>query len=208
MHPNHQPIENPLPATADTFAETKSDSPHKLLGGNGRFVALNLAIGAAVLIIGTLAIAWGSVPMQILGGLASVVALAMLWFAWQLYVQPRLAITNTELLVYLKPNYRSPFRVPLEIVEVFFIGQGAVSGTEPGQPDGYGGAVAANVIVRLAEAAKDWHQRDVHLMLGVWDDGYITVRGLFCENIDQDVLKAMNRELMSRKRQLRDAQSS
>ena len=119
-----------------------------------------------------------------------------------------MAITDTELLVYLKANYRTPFRVPLNVVEVFFIGQGAVSGTEPGQPDGYEGAVAANVIVRLADAAKDWHHRDVHLMLGVWDDGYITVRGLFCENIDHDVLKSMNRELVNRKRQLKASKSA
>lgn len=149
------------------------------------------------------AIAWGSSFVKFVGCVTGLITLPTIWFAWQFYTQPRMAITDAELWVYLLPNFQKPFRIPLESVEVFFIGQGAVSGTEPGHPDGYGGAVAANVIVRLAESAKEWHHRDVHLLLGVWDEGYITVRGLFCENIDQDVLKTMNRELMNRKRKLR-----
>ena len=196
-----------MPATVATNTESTTE-PHKLLGGNGRIVAFNLAIGFIAFLLALAAIFWGSTPVRIAGCVACVLTLAMIWFAWRFFVQPRIAITDSELLVYLKPNYRTPFRVPLNVVEVFFIGQGAVSGTEPGQPDGYGGAVAANVIVRLADAATDWHHRDVHLMLGVWDEGYITVRGLFCENIDQDVLKSMNHELMTRKRQLRASQDS
>ena len=90
------------------------------------------------------------------------------------------------------------------VVEVFFMGQGAVSGEEPGHPRDYQGHVAANVVVRLAESAPEWHCRRVNEWLAVWDDGYVTLRGLWCENIDQDLLKSMNSGLMQAKRALRE----
>lgn len=182
-----------------------STSVQTLLGGNGRINAFNLGGGVFVLLVGLGLACFGSPwGVRVFGAFVVLCVLPVVWYGWQIFSQPRLAITDHELFVYLRPNYRDPFRVPLDVVEVFFIGQGAVSGVEPGQPKDYQGAVAANVIVRLAEAATDWHHRDVHLWLGVWDEGYITVRGLFCENIDQEVLKRMNKQLLRRKRQLRD----
>ena len=180
----------------------------RLLGGNGRVIMLNLLGGIGLLVLAAfLALTTTHWGMQVISTIAAICGFSAAWFSWLFYTTPRLAITDTELLVYLGRNCRQPFHVPLDIVEVFFIGQGAVTGSEPGQPHGYEGAVAANVVVRLAEAATTWHQRDVQPLLGVWDDGYITVRGLFCENIDQNVLKEMNRELLTRKRRLRGSSS-
>lgn len=193
--------------TANAILEPTSE-PQMLLGGNRRLLAVNLLLGIVALLLGIgLVSLGGNLFLRVLGVILSLVALPAIWFAWRFHSQPRLAITSHELLVYVRPNYREPYRVPLDVVEVFFIGQGAVSGTEPGQPKDYEGAVAANVIVRLAESAKDWHHRDVHLLLGVWNDGYITVRGLLCDNIDQEVLKTMNKRLLGRKRELRGEQA-
>lgn len=131
------------------------------------------------------------------------------FLAWRFGRTPRLALTNDELLVFVNtwPNIvrASPIRVPLDNVEVFFMGQGAVAGEEPGHPREYKGAVAANVVVRLAEAQKSWHARDINQWLGVWAEGYITLRGLWCENIDQDLIKDMNHNLMAAKRERRKA---
>ena len=112
-------------------------------------------------------------------------------------------MTADELLVYIR-GFARPFRVPLDVVEVFFMGQGAVRGMEPGHPKEYEGAIAANVIVRLAESATDWRERDAQQLLGVWRDSYITVRGLWCEDIHQDLLTKMNKQLLQAKRNRRD----
>lgn len=177
--------------------------PEPLLQGNRRFVALWLAVGLATAAVGLSLVAM-AVPM-LLRGLGSILLLAgtmitMLW--WNFLSRPRLAISDDELWVYMLAT-GDPIRVPLDAVEVFFMGQGAVKGKQPGQPATYRGAVAANVVVRIAESATDWHCKDVNDWLGVWEAGYITVRGLWCEDIHQELLKKMNKKLLEKKRRLR-----
>lgn len=115
----------------------------------------------------------------------------LLWLA----AQPRLAYEPDSLLVYFEP--REPVRVPLEIVECFFLGQGPsqlpeIAGIEP---------ETSNVIVRLAERAKDWHHRDVKPALGHWCEGYITLRGAWCEPISGEALKELNHRLATAHRE-------
>ncbi len=194
-----------------TCTETDSSSATAvgLLHSNQRLVTLNFIIGV-LLAVGGLCIAllMQSWYLQAIGSIIALGGTVALWFAWQFSTHPRVAITDTELWVYVSQHVGQPTRIPLDAVEVFFIGQGAVKGPEPGQPHGYEGAVAANVVVRLAESAKEWHEREAHQLLGIWNEGYITVRGLFCNNIDQDVLKDMNRQLIDRKRKLRESRSA
>lgn len=172
-----------------------------LLRGNQRIGYLLGSLAGGVLLAGLLmasALPQGwRLSLTVIAGLA---ATGLAVGAW-LCLGPRLGIDDQGVLVYLRLG--TPIRVPLSAVEVFFIGQGAVAGGDPGQPVDYEGAVAANVIVRIAEGAGPWHQRDIPLALGVWRDGYITLRGLWCENIDSDVLKRMNQELMTFKRKHR-----
>lgn len=177
-----------------------------LLRGNRRIGLLVAFMSAIGVLLGlaicrqTLGASWWG------GGLLLVISCLMLLTAAWVATFPRVAINESELCVYLRGL--RPIRVPIDVVEVFFIGQGAVKGDDPGQPNDYKGAVAANVIVRLAEAAHDWKERDVFQPLGIWKDGYITVRGLWCENIDSDVLKAMNRRLSQIKRQRKADQAN
>ena len=174
-----------------------------LLRCNRRIAAL--LIGVSVLIVA----AGGIMMVQAhVAGFAWIIGLAIMllgtaWIAFIVWIarQPRLAIDGQELLVYLHAG--RPLRVPLDIVEVFFLGQGPATGNDVRQPADYDGIVAANIVVRLAEAAKDWHRRDVNVALGVWQDGYITVRGLWCESINGEVVKRMNRKLAEIKRQRR-----
>lgn len=107
-------------------------------------------------------------------------------------IRPRLACDGSHLLVYLASE--GPFRVPLEVVEVFFLGQG------PAMLEGRNEkANATNIVVRLAERAKPWHVRDVKLALGSWSEGYITIRGTWCEPIHPDVIHRLNRSLREAK---------
>jgi hypothetical protein len=122
----------------------------------------------------------------------------ILWIA----AQPRLAYEPDSLLVYFEP--KEPIRVPLEIVECFFLGQGAselpkIGGVEP---------ETSNVIVRLAERAKDWHHRDVKPAIGHWCEGYITLRGAWCEPISGEALKELNRRLAAAHREQKARQAA
>lgn len=168
--------------------------PEVWLRTNRRAVLLGLilpallGLGGAFLltaaILGSWHWGWLAVAGAIILG-ALYLAGNLLWLA----AQPRLAQEAHELLVYFEPN--RPIRVPLEIVECFFLGQGAselpkIDGVEP---------ETSNVIVRLAERAKDWHHRDVKPALGHWCEGYITLRGAWCEPISGEALKQLNRRL-------------
>jgi hypothetical protein len=102
---------------------------------------------------------------------------------------PRLAYERDELLVYLEGF--QPVRVPIDIVECFFLGQGPsllpkVKGKEE---------ETQNIIVRLAESAVDWKHRDVPDRYGHWCEGYITLRGAWCEPITRERMQALNRRL-------------
>ena len=107
---------------------------------------------------------------------------------------PRVAISPEHLLVYLQ-GYQ-PYRVPLDAVECFFQGQGD-STLKASQTK------STNVVVRLAERATDWHMRSVKKSLGEWNDGYIIIRGTWCEPISETKLRHLNSELASVKRELK-----
>jgi hypothetical protein len=124
--------------------------------------------------------------------------------AWQWYLAsfPRMAFEQGDLLLYLPPP--DPLRVPVEIVECFFIGQGpSLLPDEQGRE-----AQAANIIVRLAQKAEDWHRAEVPPLLAQWCDGYITLRGAFCESFDGDFVNALNKRLAEVHRARRAAEAA
>jgi hypothetical protein len=120
----------------------------------------------------------------------------VLWTPFLLLIRPRLAITPRHLLVYLRGWY--PWHVPLEAVECFFIGQ-AASPVQVRHPSG-GRVETVTVVVRLAEKARQWHQRPIDPKQGSWKDGYITILGTWCEPLDGDVVNRMNHRLAEIKR--------
>jgi hypothetical protein len=127
------------------------------------------------------------------GGLFLVFSLAMLIGLAIMAFVPRVALTPDHMLVYLR-GYQ-PYRVPLEVVECFFQGQGTAALKTPAE------ARSTNVVVRLAERARDWHNRPVKRSLGEWKDGYITIRGTWCEPITETKLRSLNSDLARVKRQ-------
>ena len=110
---------------------------------------------------------------------------------------PRLACTTDELLVFLRGP--RPLRVPLASVECFFLGQApSLITTATGQS-----LESRTVVVRLAEKARQWHRREVHRALGHWCDGYIVIRGTWCEPISAELVNRLNAQLVEMKRQNR-----
>jgi hypothetical protein len=109
--------------------------------------------------------------------------------------QPRLSCQGDDLLVYVSGG--DPFRVPLTIVECFFLGQTEFEDIP--RP----GVDAKNIVVRLAEKAEDWHHRDVKRNLGNWCGGYITVKGGWCEPITPDLMRELNRRLGEKHRAMK-----
>jgi hypothetical protein len=146
-------------------------------------------------------------------------ATALVWAGWLLAIvsagllllivmssrRPRLAYGAGQLLVYL--SGRSPIGVPVEVVECFFLGQGP--SILPRLPlilprrD----VEAATLIVRLAESAADWKHRDVDPPLGLWCDGYITIRGAYCEPLSGDLVSRLNGRLVEAHRELKRARA-
>lgn len=113
---------------------------------------------------------------------------------------PRIAYQNGDLLVYLELHRAT--RVPIDIVEVFFLGQGPselpkLRGREP---------ETQNVIVRLAESATEWKHRQVRPAFGMWCEGYITIRGSWCEKITPEIMRRLNQRLAEVHRQRKAAQ--
>jgi hypothetical protein len=126
-------------------------------------------------------------PLWLLGGLVYAMTL------------PRLAYERRHLLVYV--DAYQPTRVPVEIVEVFFLGQGPsalpkLAGREP---------ETSNIVVRLAESATEWKHRDVRPALGQWCEGYITLRGAWCEPITRELMQRLNHRLAQVQRELKAA---
>lgn len=144
------------------------------------------ALGAALAITAwQLGAAWWWIAV---GGVCSAAGLLMFSsLAWWLTV-PRLAYQDGELLVFID---RIPIRVPIDVVEVFFLGQGpsrlpVLAGREP---------ETANVIVRLAESAAEWKHRDVNPRFAHWCEGYVTLAGAWCEPIEPERLRMLNARL-------------
>jgi hypothetical protein len=81
--------------------------------------------------------------------------------------------------------------VPVEIVEAFFLGQGpAHLPPVDGKP-----AESVNLIARLSQKAPEWAKVRVKPALGQWCEGYVTIRGTWCEPLDGEVIRRLNRRL-------------
>ena len=137
-----------------------------------------------------------SVSMRLAAGILAILsALVGIAMANQARL-PRLAYADGKLLIYAGSS--KPYQVPIDIVEVFFGGQGATDVHVPSHK-----VESRYVVVRLAERHKEWHERKMRPSFGRWDDGYISLSGVWCEPITADLIKTMNHKLVETKRALR-----
>jgi len=150
-----------------------------------------LAQNRRVLLLGMVLPALGAVAGGVLlyagwnwtGGILLTLGLVLvLSLALQLN-RPRIGFQNGHLLFYLRT--REPIAVPLEVVEGFLLGQGPT--LRPGER--HRTEQTRTIVVRLAEKAEDWARREVKPALGSWCEGYITIRGTWCEPLDVDLVQ-------------------
>lgn len=167
---------------------------------NRRALGLGIVLPAGLVVVGVGLLVWAMGTGQHWGVQLLIVLLLSVpvWMIGELLyalTRPRLGYEPGELLVFLEPTRAT--RVPIEIVEVFFLGQGAsalpkLKGREP---------ETQNVVIRLAEAAVEWKHRDVRPAFGQWCEGYITIRGSWCEPITPGVMRRLNNRLAEVKRE-------
>ena len=102
--------------------------------------------------------------------------------------RPRIAYRHGEVLFYLRSS--TPLAVPAELVEAFFLGQGPL--VLPGAPQE---DATVNLVARLSQRAPEWSHREVKPALGRWCDGYVTIRGTWCEPLNGEVIRRLNHRL-------------
>jgi hypothetical protein len=159
------------------------------LRGNQRMLGVGLLVAAILLLVCGVILYFfrDTITVTLVSVCAAgiiVMAALMLWVGRL----PRIAYAPHERLIELYLPGPMPYRVPLEIVECFFLGSGITQ--LPGQPAR--DVQTKNIVVRLAERAEDWHRRDLTLSIGKWCEGYITIRGLYCEPFDVETIKRLN----------------
>jgi hypothetical protein len=116
------------------------------------------------------------------GGLAMVgLLLAQLW-------RPRIAYRDGQVLFYLRAG--QPIAVPAGVVEAFFLGQGSAK-----LPGGFERQESVNLVARISQRATEWSRQEVKPSLGNWCDGYVTIRGTWCEPLGTELVRRLNRRL-------------
>jgi hypothetical protein len=124
----------------------------------------------------------------------------LMWGLMRQLIQPRIAYHQGQILFYLRAG--RPVAVPRQVVEAFFQGEGPAHLPVNSPQD----TKSVNLIARLSQRETDWHQREVKPALGCWAEGYITVRGTWCEPITEAVIRRLNRRLSEIAREEQQAQ--
>jgi len=160
------------------------------LRSNSRVMILGMILPAALLVTGALVgcgLLGGGTLVRGGGWGIGILATAILGLLIHTIRMPRVAYNNGYLLLYLKSF--EPIRVPIEIVECFFLGQATSQ-----LPTHRGEIVEARtLVIRLAESATEWHRREIKPALGHWCDGYVTIRGTWCEPLSVEQVNRLNR---------------
>jgi hypothetical protein len=102
--------------------------------------------------------------------------------------RPRIAFRDGNVLFYVRSG--PPIGVPAQYVEAFFLGQGPAH--LPGvskQPE------TVNLVARISQRQTEWSRQEVKQALGNWCDGYVTIRGAWCEPLGTELVRKLNRRL-------------
>jgi hypothetical protein len=127
--------------------------------------------------------------LQGVGGLMLAGALALIAaLAWNIR-KPRLAYQDGELLLWLRSG--PPIRVPVDIVECFLLGQAPSMLPDSERRN----SETSALVLRVADKASDWHRQEVKPQLGKWCEGYITIRGTWCEPLSIALVNRLNARL-------------
>ena len=184
-----------------------SSTTESWLKANWRPVAMAMVAPGILLLVSVLAAVFATSSVVRWGWVAVALLSVMMIAGLATLLAPRVARKGSWLLVRLR--FGSPLQVPLEHVEVFFFGQGPTKAGPRGElEDEDQQDQTSNVVVRIAEAATDYHHRNVEDRLGKWFEGYIVIRGTHCEPLSKEVLTRLNQRLVQCHRDLKDSQTS
>jgi hypothetical protein len=132
-----------------------------------------------------------------LGLFLIVTSLAMISGMLSQLRHPRIAFHDGMVLFNVRVG--PPIAVPVEIVESFFFGQGpAHLPAVTKQPQ------TVNLIARLSQRHTEWASQKVRPSLGSWCDGYVTIRGTWCEPLNSELIRRINRRLKEVKHELEE----
>jgi hypothetical protein len=102
--------------------------------------------------------------------------------------RPRVAYADGRVLFYLRSG--PPIAVPVNVVEAFFLGQGPAH-----LPTIAKQSETVNLVARLSQRNTEWARQEVKPALGNWCDGYVTIRGAWCERLGAELVRKLNRRL-------------
>ena len=146
---------------------------------------LILGLLGAWMIFGTSGGMW----FRWIGAAFMVVGLGMMALLLRQLRRPRIGYRSGQVLFYLQSG--PPIAVPARIVEAFFLGQGPAHLPGRNQND----RRTMNLVARLSQREVEWARRDVKRALGQWCDGYVTIRGTWCEPLNTERIRRLNRRL-------------
>ena len=173
---------SPLPTMRETWLETN----RRALWFGTVPPTVVAALGLWLVLGGTPAetswLFWFGAVMLVLGGGLLLTMLVQMR-------QPRIAYDDGQVLFNLRNG--SPIAVPVELVEAFFLGQGPL--LLPG-PKRHGGATV-NLVARISQRDPAFAEREVKPALGRWSESYVTIRGTWCEPLDCELIRRLNRRL-------------
>lgn len=166
------------------------------LRSNRRILALGLIPGIVIcgasvtLLLGTAEswVWWTAV-------VALAVGLLLVFVVARQLSRPRVGYAGGYVLFYLRAG--KPIAVPVQIVEAFFLGQGPAY--LPGMPEDSQETV--NLVARISQKEEQWQRLEVKPALGKWCEGYVSIRGTWCEPLTNDVIRRLNRRLSEVSRQ-------
>lgn len=123
-----------------------------------------------------------------LGALTLVFSIVTLGVLLRHVHRPRVAFERGKVLFFLRTG--PPIAIPADIVEAFFAGQSSAHLPGPAKQ-----TQTVNLIARLSRRHTEWAECHVKPALGQWCDSYVTIRGTWCEPLDAEVIRRLNRRL-------------
>ena len=178
-----------LPLLRETSDELEAaDMTEEWLKPNRRFIFLRMIPSLLLMAAGAGLALWTTGWLRLFGCVVVAIAFVPLSKLIRQTSQPRLSYRPDELVVSVNADEIS---VPISFVECFFLGQ--LTTSLP--PFHLQQRRVAAVVVRLAESADDWKNRDINPAIGKWKDGYIILNGIWCEPLDLAVVNRLNHRL-------------
>jgi hypothetical protein len=164
--------------------------PEVWLRSNRRILTLGTIPGlticsAAAVLLGMTREPW----MWWIALIALIMGLLLVVVVARQLLRPRVAYHRGHVLFYLRAG--KPIAVPVGIVEAFFLGQGPayLPGTQEDSQE------TVNLVARLSQKETDWQRLEVKPALGKWCEGYVSIRGTWCEPLSNEVIRRLNRRL-------------